>query len=513
MNRDLAVHVVEELIKAGVEEFILCPGARNGPFVNLISQSHLKHSYAYEERSAAFFAIGAIRKTGRPVAVITTSGTAAGELLPATMEAYYSSIPLVLVTADRPRRYRGSNAPQTAEQVGLYGIYAPFHFDLEEDESLNLFNWSGRAPLHLNVCFEDPKAAEEPYLFDSKGHAFNVHFPKSSVEPQVFKEAHRPLVIVSALKKEDRASTLKFLEELGAPVYLEGVSGLRNEASLKDIQVFDPDIYQHDAVLRIGGVPTHRIWRDLEEMRGRIKVLSITEHPFSGLSWAPHICSPIGPYLETFPIPEMRWDYPEEFFQYQKKLQETLIDLLEEEPQAEPSFFYHLSQKIPFGSLVYLGNSLPIRQWDLAAEYRVPAFEIKASRGLNGIDGQLSCFFGLCEEGRHNCAILGDLTTLYDFAAGWSAPNVPYTLFVVNNKGGKIFSRRFQSEVFQHPHDYNFQHFAKFWNMPYQLARDVPQQIERGLVELVPDESATDRFWKKWNDAKASLARLSRVAE
>lgn len=512
MNRELAIHVIEELLKAGVEEFILCPGARNGPFVNLISQSELKHSYAFEERSAAFFAIGVARRTGRPVAVITTSGTAAGELLPATMEAYYSSVPLVLVTADRPRRFRGSNAPQSAEQVGLYGIYTPSTFDLEEEERFTLRNWSGRAPLHLNVCFEDPKSYEEPHKF-SNSSSFTPVFPKSNGDNQFFKDISRPLVVVSTLKQEDRASTLKFLEELGAPVYLEGVSGLRCEPSLRDIQIFDPDIYQHDAVLRIGGVPTHRFWRDLEEMRGRIKVLSITEHPFSGLSWGSYIAAPIGPFLEEFAIPEAHWDFPEEFFESQNRLQEALISLMEEEPSSEPSLIYQISQRIPQESLVYLGNSLPIRHWDFAASYLNLLFDVKASRGLNGIDGQLACFFGLMEKEKYNCAILGDLTTLYDFAAGWNVQEGAYTLFVINNSGGKIFSRRFQSSVFQHNHNLNFEYFAKFWNIPYQRWEEVPDQIVGGLVEVVPCAKATDRFWMKWNDTKASLKWVSRVAE
>ena len=512
MNRELAIHVIEELLKAGVEEFILCPGARNGPFINLISQSKLKHSYAYEERSAAFFALGVARKTLRPVAVVTTSGTAAGELLPAVMEAYYSSVPLVLVTADRPRRFRGSNAPQTAEQVGLYGIYAPTSFDLEEEERLTLMNWSGRAPLHLNICFEEPKAIEEPYAF-SESHPFKPIFPNRNRQIQFFKDISRPLVVVSTLKKEDRYITTKFLEELGAPVYLEGVSGLRNVSSLKDIQIFDPDVSQHDAVIRIGGVPTHRFWRDLEEMKGRIKVLSITEHPFSGLSWGSYVSEPIGPFLKDFSIPEAHWDFPEEFFDVQRRIQEALIDLMEEEPLAEPSFIYQISQRIPAEALVYLGNSLPIRQWDLAATYCDMSLDIKATRGLNGIDGQLACFFGLMEKEKYNCAILGDLTTLYDFAAGWHAPEIPFTLFVINNSGGKIFSRRFLSPVFQHNHHLNFEHFAKFWNLPYTRWKEIPDQIVSGLVEVVPCPHATDRFWIKWNEKKSSLKWISRVTE
>src|SRR5262249_51804584 len=110
----------------------------------------------HEERSAAFFALGRSKITHQPVAIITTSGTAAGELLPATMEAYYTGIPLVLLTADRPRSYRGTNAPQCAEQVGLFGQYAVFEQDLAENEECNLQGWKQNGAAHLNVCLDEP---------------------------------------------------------------------------------------------------------------------------------------------------------------------------------------------------------------------------------------------------------------------------------------------------------------------------------------------------------------------
>lgn len=488
MNQNLSIHVIEELLRAGVEEFILCPGARNAPLVNLIAHSHLKHTYGYEERSGAFYALGVARRTNRPVAIITTSGTAAGELLPATMEAYYTSVPLVLVTADRPRRYRGSNAPQTAEQVGIFGVYAPDAYDLEHDETFSLKNWSQRAPLHLNVCFEEPATDEDPYIFIATP-TYSAHMPIGDPKKLelFFEQVERPLIIVNKLRSKDRPAVIDFLEKLKAPVYLEGVSGIRHEPRLKDIQVIHPTLDRHDSVLRIGGVPTHRIWRDLED-RKDIQVLSITEFPFSGLSYGDYVHTSIGPYLSVSTTFEMSIG----------NVQQELLKIIEEEPTAEQSLIHHLSQTFPAGSLVYLGNSLPIRNWDLAACDK--DFEVQASRGMNGIDGQIATFFGLCSEDRENFAIMGDLTALYDFAAGWFAPEAPYTLFIINNRGGRIFKRRFKSEVFQHPHDLNFEHFAKFWNMPYQLWSIIPKDPEfGGLIEITPDPLATERFWKKWD--------------
>src|SRR5206468_3232071 len=105
-----------------------------------------------------------------------------------------------------------------------------------------------------------------------------------------------PLVMVSALREEDRPSVAQYLETLGAPAYLEAVSGLREDPRLRKLRIHAPEGvlerasragYPVDGVLRIGGVPTPRLWRDLENMNGKIPVCSVSREPFAGLSWAP----------------------------------------------------------------------------------------------------------------------------------------------------------------------------------------------------------------------------------
>lgn len=120
----------------GICEWVVCPGARNVALLQVLAAAEdlVKWTH-FDERSAAFFALGRIQDMGLPVAVVTTSGTAAAELLPAVVEAYYQRRPLLLLTADRPAACRGSAAPQAIEQVDLFGIYAPT-IDLETPESL-----------------------------------------------------------------------------------------------------------------------------------------------------------------------------------------------------------------------------------------------------------------------------------------------------------------------------------------------------------------------------------------
>ena len=139
----------------GICEWVVCPGARNMALLQVLAAAEdlVKWTH-FDERSAAFFALGRIQDMGLPVAVVTTSGTAAAELLPAVVEAYYQRRPLLLLTADRPADYRGSAAPQAIEQADLFGIYAPT-IDLETPDSLPediLEDWDYASPLHINVC-------------------------------------------------------------------------------------------------------------------------------------------------------------------------------------------------------------------------------------------------------------------------------------------------------------------------------------------------------------------------
>jgi 2-succinyl-5-enolpyruvyl-6-hydroxy-3-cyclohexene-1-carboxylate synthase len=173
-------------------------------------------------------------------------------------------------------------------------------------------------------------------------------------------------------------------------------------------------------------------------------------------------------------------------------------------PYSEPALIRQLSEKIQKGSHIYLGNSMAIRNWDLAATLQDKGFVVTASRGLNGIDGQVATFLGRCYPDRDNWAILGDLTALYDIAGFWGLKELAdysINIVVVNNGGGKIFSQKFSQKSFQCPHTLSFKAIGDFWNISYQKLLDI-QYLEEGskhtLVELIPDNSETDFFWLEW---------------
>ena len=163
-----AVEVVKSCLKAGVGEFVVCAGARNAALLEALARAEaaglVRVWRHFEERGAGFFALGRTMETARPCAVITTSGTAVAELLPAIVEAHYQARPLVAITADRPVAFRGTGAPQAIEQPGIFGNYA---------WQGTFAEWDGKQPLHLNVELEETfEAGDENFSGESLGEFF-----------------------------------------------------------------------------------------------------------------------------------------------------------------------------------------------------------------------------------------------------------------------------------------------------------------------------------------------------
>lgn len=520
MNQRLAVQVLQAFLNAGGTDICLCPGARNSPLISLVAaHSWLKTYYFYEERSAAFFALGLSRRQKRPVALIVTSGTAAVELMPAITEAYYTGVPLLAITADRPRSYRGSNAPQSCEQVGLYGVYAPWSVDLEGLESLDLSSWNQKSPGHINVCFTEP--SRNVFVGDELFSSCRLEQKKAARingldELSLFlAKVKRPLALIGALEPSVRECVKRFLIRLNIPVYAEGISGIRESPSLNHLRIHNIDhlfkraeaaAYPIDGIIRIGGIPTARLWRDLENLRDKVNVCSISDVPYAGLSWGTVICTDLELVFDDYVIPANFSCQPyTDLLQNDLILQHRIERALANEPTSEPALIRAIAEKMPADSFVYLGNSLPIRHWDLAAPYQNRGFDVWATRGLNGIDGQVSTFFGLGLPSSSNWAFLGDLTTLYDMPGFWVASqlkNLSFNVIVMNNGGGQIFSRMFEEPQFINGHSLQFKGLAELWGLEYERWDRIPNELPRDgrrIIELVPDHESYSRFLEALN--------------
>jgi 2-succinyl-5-enolpyruvyl-6-hydroxy-3-cyclohexene-1-carboxylate synthase len=253
-----------------------------------------------------------------------------------------------------------------------------------------------------------------------------------------------------------------------------------------------------DSVLRIGGVPTTRFWRDLEDKYFSIPVFSIGYNHFSGLSrTVPH-------FEDLEDLDQMDIPTHNSFTQQLGNLdqeQALRIDaLLDKYPLSEPALFRKLSRHLKNQS-VYLGNSLPVRDWDLASDLRSAPHRVAANRGANGIDGQLSTFLGWSRPENENWCLVGDLTALYDLPSLWVTQQLhtgPLRIVVVNNSGGMIFKRMFERDIFLNRHNIKFDHWAKMWSWGYSEWSDVPTSMPRldkmHVIELVVSEEQTEAF-------------------
>jgi 2-succinyl-5-enolpyruvyl-6-hydroxy-3-cyclohexene-1-carboxylate synthase len=493
----------EELSRSGVREVVLCAGARNAPLVAVLSQAQgiRVHSF-FEERSAGFFAIGRMQADGFPVAVCTTSGTAVAELLPAVVEAHYQSLPLIVISADRPKSYRGSGAPQTIVQPGLFSSYVGKEWDLDVNSAIPEVR-VGRAPLHFNICLDEP-LLDEPLVKWTAPSARPQGAPAvTAVSANI--SAVKPLVIVGRLSAEQARAVEPVLRSWGRPVFAEGLSHLRGSAGLAGVEIQGGEesiaALKIDGVIRIGDVPTLRYWRDLE--KSPLPVWHFSKSSFSGLPR----CKEVWPLqaLQSVKVRFEVWEAGEREIDVHRS--RKLQELLSEFPLSEASWVRRTSEWAPSDSRILLGNSLPIREWDLAA-VREKNFALFGNRGTNGIDGLISTFIGVVEPKKPNWALIGDLSALYDLSGPWALRGRPVedlSLVIINNGGGKIFERIFKNPLFENSHTLNFENWAKMWSWSYQrLSRieDIPSVQGPRVLEIVPDPSHTRAFCEAWEKLK-----------
>lgn len=525
-NQNIAIAdgLLEWMMAEGLEDLVLCPGARNAPFVFRSQNRNLNLHEHYDERSAAFFALGIAKRKRKPVAVVTTSGTAAAELLAATAEAYYSGVPLWLITADRPLRMRHSGAPQTMPQNNFFKDFVQKSWDITDASQLPKEKLSHHlSPMHFNICFDEPLLTSVPQLTEKKSVSkaeqklSRAFFTENTSADCLFvqeklAQSKNPFIWIGPVEPMWRASLAEWLKNIETPIVAEASSGMW--PLLKDhpawVKTGEPWVQwmqkttPFDAVVRIGGIPTGRFWRDLETLK--TPVVNISALEFAGLSRENVWTLPweTGPEL----LPKLPKCLKEKFMQVDQAQQTELRNLLEALPMSECAMIHRWSRDVKVEDSLFVGNSLPIREWDLVGW--VASHDLTdtwVNRGVNGIDGLLSTFLGLAEVKKQNWCLLGDLSALYDFSGLWatrSMPDVDINVVIVNNFGGKIFDRIFNNKSFLNTHDLNFEAMAKFWNMDYEKVtgdwkRKPAEQSKKKMIELCPDEQQTQKFWNDWD--------------
>jgi 2-succinyl-5-enolpyruvyl-6-hydroxy-3-cyclohexene-1-carboxylate synthase len=317
--------------------------------------------------------------------------------------------------------------------------------------------------------------------------------------------------MVGGLEPEDREDVFYFLRDLGIPVVADVNSGIRE--ILQDLLVSEKSFVGNlpGKILRLGEVPVGKLWRDLE-LDSSTEVLSICRNGLPGLARESKVIhGNVGRVIRGLGEVDFIGDVRDDFSSG-RPIFSKIDERLEKFPDSEPGLVNLLSVYATTGESLFIGNSLPIREWNEYGQRETPYARVFVNRGANGIDGQLSSWLGATAETPDSWGVFGDLTTLYDLAAPALFSQVECrgrVIVVINNGGGQIFERlpRFsqltknQKEVIVQPQDFDLKGWAVMWGMDYLRIenREGFDALKAGgkalLVELIPNYEETAHFY------------------
>lgn len=499
-NTALASAFVEELARGGLRQAIISPGSRSTPLaVALWNEPKIDVSVILDERSAAFFALGAAQANGLPVAMLCTSGTAAANYHPAICEANESAIPLIALTADRPPELRGIGAGQTIDQLKLFGSSVCWFcevgtHDADDEGLLHYRSIACRAlaaargeqrpgPVHLNLPWREPLApiavegavtATDPLALEGRDGRPLTAVTPIDMEPSAFlldevaghiADARSGVIVAGRqLDPELREPLAALARAAGFPILAEPTSQLRcgphdrshvittYDHLLRD-EVFC-DSVRPDLVLRFGEMPTSkplRTWlaaSDCDQIvvdpscgwnepTRRAAALLRADPTELASGWTARLG-------EERPAPS-RWIEAEATG---RAALDAALDNLDE--VTEPGLHLALGRAHNDGDLVYTASSMPIRDQESFLPSTSTDIHFLCNRGANGIDGLLSSGLGAAHaSGRPTTIITGDLGLLHDIGglAALRDVSTPVRIVVIDNDGGGIFGFLPQAEA------------------------------------------------------------------
>jgi 2-succinyl-5-enolpyruvyl-6-hydroxy-3-cyclohexene-1-carboxylate synthase len=535
-NTALASALVEELARCGMRHAVLSPGSRSTPLaVALWRQPAIEVSVILDERSAAFFALGAAQATRRPVAVLCTSGTAAANFHPAVAEADESALPLLMLTADRPPELRGIGAGQTIDQLKLYGDAVRWFCEVgtheaDDDGLLHYRSVACRAyaaargeprpgPVHLNLAWRDPLAplAVEGDVSASSALALEgrrdrpltaVPHSSSVPEPALLDElAERvgasPRGLVLAGRQTDpslREPLARLAAAAGYPLLAEPTSQLRLGPHDRGRLISRYDAIARlaaeslapELLIRFGEMPTSKPLR--QWIAGTNACRQLVVDP--GFGWnepsnRAEILVRADPAALAAGLADRLGesgsaDWEQAWMAADGAAAEAIGTVLDSlAGPSEPGFQVALGAALGDGELVYTASSMPIRD----QEAFMPAGDADAlflcNRGANGIDGLVSAGIGAARaSGRPTVIVTGDLGLLHDIGglAALRDVSTPVRIVVVNNDGGGIFHFLPQEEAMPAdefeallgtPRGVDVERAAALFDLDYRLVDDL----------------------------------------
>lgn len=522
--------LIAELIRNGVDYFCLAPGSRSSPLVMAVGLNKRAKSFIhYDERGAGFHAVGFVSASNRPAVLISTSGTAAANFFPAVIEASKKKLPLIVLTADRPPELRKTGAEQTIDQVGLYGDYVRWQFDLPcpdahikpgfilttVDQAIFRALGSPPGPVHLNCMFREPlipvpethpmpiRQISAALATWEKSHAPFTQYLSSStvIDPErigslagAINSIADGIVVVGKLSSDrEREAVCQFAQKLNWPIFPDITSGLRVGNRLGNIiHYYDQMLLSEkftaqlkiDGVIHFGGRLSSKRWYQFLERRTPKHYLMILSHalrsdPLHNVTLRVPATATVFCQATLPAIAERRNN--SQLSHCQKRSEEIHAILERSLPQNaslnEPMVARLISKNIPKDSGLFLASSLPIREMDMFASRDGHPVVVGANRGASGIDGTIASAAGFATGlNKPVTLLIGDLAFLHDLNSLAMLRFLPQPLVgvVLNNNGGGIFSflpmARFDrvfEKYFGTPHDLDFKHAAEMFGLNY----------------------------------------------
>lgn len=499
---------VSELVQTGVTDVVVSPGSRSTPIAMVLAEHpNIQLHIHVDERSAAFFALGIAKASKKPTVLLCTSGTAAANYFPAITEAKISRVPLVVLTADRPHELRDVGAPQTIDQIHLYGNHVKWFVEMAPPEqSDGMIRYArtvcARAvatalqapagPVHLNFPLREPLVPllDNEQLFQQKERTegyIKIQQATMSLKEAEYDQyakllcsAQKGIIVCGQIEEAGFAKAVVALsEKLQFPILADPLSQLRSgdhsgNLIIDTYSTFlrNEEIKQDlkpDFIIRFGSMPVSKVLTVfLQENHG---VRQMVVDSGGGFRDPAMLSTEMIYCQETLFCEEIenRIDsvlfsgYGQEWKRLNGQTKELLAVVNQTEDLSEAKLFNQLAELLPEDATIFVGNSMPIRDLDSFFYYNQKRIKVMANRGANGIDGTISTALGAATIHQPLYLIVGDLTFFHDLngliAAKLQQLNI--TILLINNNGGGIFS--FLSQA-SHP-----KHFEKLFGTPLDL--------------------------------------------
>ncbi len=532
-------------MRCGVGLFCVAPGSRSTPLVAaLASNPRARKIIHFDERGTAFAALGYARATGQPAAWITTSGTAVANGLPAIVEASVDSVPMILLTADRPPELRQTGANQTIDQPDIFGDFVRWSFDLPApdpdtdpamvlttvDQAVYRARRSPSGPVHLNLMFREPflpnpnkpsKTLEPPEPWSTNAEPYTRYAPtKSSVDEseietlqRMLQPIERGLVVAGRLTYREQGEAVKRLaKDLGWPLLPDIGSqarlGVGDSAAFYDALLANEKFaasYAPEAVLHVGG---RTLSKRLEKFVGRGRLdpyIVIRDNPFR-LDQSHRVTHSVETNVVDFcdalsqALPERA---PSDWLSGWREASEDVEQrfgelLLEDGDLSEPVVARVVSRHVPEGHGLVVASSMPVRDLDTFAVTDGAFVPVAANRGASGIDGTVATAAGFaCGLDSPVTLVIGDLALLHDLNSLAMLRDLPVTVVVVNNDGGGIFSflpvageREFFEPYFGTPQGVGFESAAAMFGLGYENPKTAAEFV-RAYRSAVSGQTST----------------------